>query len=528
VTDLRATMRREIITGRVERSPWLVPLIMAAIALAAQWHGLGSKPLWYDEVLTLKRAALPLSELVSDAFHNKHYPLYFLLSKPFASTDWTEAGLRLPACIFGAVSVFMAARIAGDLAGRWAAVSAGALMALSPIEVQYGQEARPYTLATAAILAAIWGLVRLLEPHHSLPRDGREQSLPAWLAYATGMIVALHSIGAAAPSFIAINIVVALLVGLRTLPVNWPMHRWLLVNLAVLVVWLPGLLALVLANTSDATRGLNWVPPMTRELAGTVLASLYMLQLSDLLTFERLAATVPLVGLGVALLAVAGGAKTVRSPVGTVLVTLTVVMPAALALVSLLKPMFVPRYLLWSTGPYFILAGVGITTLPVLVPRAAAALAIGCGAMASLWPYYAAETKPRWDLAAAYLAEHAGADDALVVSSGLARMMLRTYLARCHAEWPDPLRAQSRDEIRHAYSSGTNVWLVYGRAGQGGNLVSREEFTGRWSELGPARESVTFGRHIAISRHVKADATAINRINSRRPPCSSWNRSRRE
>jgi uncharacterized membrane protein len=500
LTEVLRTNQHIAVIESAFRARWAIPLLMAAVALIARMYGLGGKPLWYDEVLTLRRAALPFSDLAADSFHNKHYPLFFLLTKPFAIQEWSEAALRLPACLFGALSVLMAARIAGDVAGRWAAVVTGALMALSPLEVQYGQEARPYTLASAAILVAVWGLLRLLDPATPENDDTAPRFRVGWIAYAGGMAVALNTIGAAAPSFIAINAVVAALALLGLLPRGWPMRTWLLVNLGVLILWLPGLLSLLIANTSDATRGLNWVPPFTWELAYAVLASLYMLQLSDLLTFEPLIAPIPLLGFALVALAVLGGARLMHAPSGAVLITLTIVMPAALAAVSLGKPMFVPRYLLWSTGPFFILVGIGLATLPAVWLRAVSACGLVLAAAYALSPYYTAETKPRWDLAAAYLAEHAATGDVTVVSSGLARLMLDAYLARSSPNVRNLLKALPKHEIVRALQSGADVWLVHGRAGQGGNLVDRETFASAWRDLGSAQQPVAIGRHIVIWR----------------------------
>jgi hypothetical protein len=356
--------------------------------------------------------------------------------------------------------------------------------------------------------AYLWvsGLVRLLGPVDS-DDGGRRRRRAGWLAYALGMAIALNTIGAAAPSFIAINAIVAILAALRRLPAGWPMRAWLLVNLAVLVAWLPGLTLLVLANSVAATRGLDWIPPLTFEMATNIFASLYMLQLSDLLTFERLAAPVPLIGLAVVALAVAGGTVLAPSPRGIVLIGLTLVMPVTLMLISLAKPMFVPRYLLWSTGPFFVLAGVGLAAIPALLPRAAITAAVMLGAAFSLRPYYGGETKPRWDLAAAYLAEQVAKGDATVVSSGLARVMLGTYLARHAGVAINVLDVQSKEEILSTYGRGASVWLIHGRAGQGGNLIARADFTARWAEIGPARETRMFGRHIAIWRHARQPAS---------------------
>jgi uncharacterized membrane protein len=500
VTETLQTSPYERAMARALRAPWAVPVAMALIALAARLYGLDGKPLWYDEVITQKRAALPVAEMLEDSFLNKHYPLYFLLTKPFAVPQIWGAGLRLPAALFGAVGVLMAARIGFALGGLWAALATGTLMALSPMEVQYGQEARPYSLMSAAILTSLWGLVRLLGAGTAEPRRVAGSPWMGWVAYTAGMAVALNALGGAAACFAAINLLVAALALMGKLPKDWSMRGWLLANLVVIVLWLPGLSALVAANASAATRGLTWIPPLTLELAHDVLSAVYLLQVSDMMTFERLAAPVPILGFAVLALAGAGGVRLARTPVGLLLIGLALFMPVTLALISLLAmPVFVPRYMLWSTGPYFILAGVGLATLAA-VPRAVAGAALGLAAAMSLAPYYAAETKPRWDLAAAHIAQRAGLGDAMIVSSGLGRVMLDAYMVR-HGDLPLAiLEEQSREEIAQAIRSGASVWVVHGRAGQGRD-ISRAEFVANWPELPPPRRITRLGGHITISQH---------------------------
>src|SRR6266446_6523142 len=143
------------------RATVALPVLLAALALVLRLYGLSDKPLWYDEIVTLNRANLPLAELVIDALRHKHYPTYFLLLGPFASADINEWTLRFPSAVFGAVCVWLVARLAAEMRGPQAGLGAGLLMALSPFEVQFGQEARPYSLISCLVLIAIWGLVRI-------------------------------------------------------------------------------------------------------------------------------------------------------------------------------------------------------------------------------------------------------------------------------------------------------------------------------------------------------------------------------
>ena len=137
------------------RAAVALPVVLAALALVLRLYGLSDKPLWYDEIVTLNRANLPLAELVIDALKQKHYPTYFLLLGPFASADIDGWMLRFPSAVFGAVCVLLVSRLAAEMRGPRTGLGAGLLMALSPFEVQFGQEARPFTLTSCLVLVAI-------------------------------------------------------------------------------------------------------------------------------------------------------------------------------------------------------------------------------------------------------------------------------------------------------------------------------------------------------------------------------------
>ena len=473
------------------------------LAVAGRLHGLADKPLWYDEVLTLRRANLPLPELIADSFNNKHFPLYFWAVKPFAASPWSEALLRLPSVILGASCALLVAAITLRLGGACAGFVAGILMALSPCEVQYGQEARSYTLTSAAVLLSLWGLVRLAEPLASAQgtRSVCQTTLGPWLAYAVGMTLALNTLGVAAPWFIAANITVFIVFwahGQR----SGPIRTWAWVNLAIAATWLPGIAMIIAANQDDPLRGLLWTPAPSLELVGQVLAALYMLRVSDHTTLELMPPAVPLLGPTLIALAVAGGWWLRRRPAAAaILLAATLTMPVAMAFVSIFHPVFMPRYLLWSTGPYFILVGLGVGMLPRLW-SVAAMIAVAFGAVVSVVPYYNIETKPRWDQVAAYLQKHARNEDGLITSDGLSRIVLEAYMTRGGRRQSDILRHESLNEIARRFEQGHAIWIIYGRAGQGAR-EPEDEFFARWVSFGPPKNQRTFGRHIRLARFGK-------------------------
>ena len=103
------------------RATVAIPLIPTALALAVRFHGLSDKPLWLDEIITQRRANLPISDLIANSLYNKQFPTYFVLIRAFDAPIIDEWTLRLPSAILGAISVLLVALIATEVRSRRAA-----------------------------------------------------------------------------------------------------------------------------------------------------------------------------------------------------------------------------------------------------------------------------------------------------------------------------------------------------------------------------------------------------------------------
>ena len=483
-------------------SPVVVPLAVAAVALATRLWGIGNKPLWYDEVLTLKRAALPIGELVADSFHNKHFPTYFILIKPFVGEDWSTAILRIPSAVFGAVAALLVARIADLVSGPKAALVAGMLMALSPTEVQYGQEARSYALTSMAILLSLWGLVHLVrnaKQEQSNSCAGRSNFRP-WILYAVGTGLAINTLNVALPWFVTANVIYFWLCRNKESRTVEQSRHWQLVNGSVLATWLPGMGFLVAANFGAPERGTSWIEVPTLTAILNTFQTLYTFRISNIATLELLPSAIPGLGAAIVLLAIVGAWNNRRQHVVHIVLVATLTMPCVLLLISLWHPLFVPRYLLWSTGPFFVLAGIGIVSLPRPAQLLSVVCIVGAAAFALL-PYYAAETKPRWDLVADYLAISARPPDQFVTSSGLARVVLAAHLHRLKVKNVDVAKSRSLAYIKRHVDAGGTLWLIHGRVGLG-KLVKREDFFRSMRAYGRPIERREFGQSIVVWRMV--------------------------
>jgi hypothetical protein len=379
---------------------------------------------------------------------------------------------------------------------------AGLLMALSPTEVQFAQEARPYVIGSSLVLAALWGLLRIANRREAAAQPIMQDSaLPgAWTAYTLGTLGALCVENNTFPWLVASNIAL-LVVVLRTpsiqkggLLANWACSQGL-----ILGVWLPALAATVLLNRGAELDALLWVQKPTWETLRSTIAAVYLFRISDMMTFQLLPTLVWGFGIVVALIALLGAWRLRRDPPLLAAIGLAfVAMPLTILLLSGVQPLLVPRYLLWSTGPFFVLAGIGAASLPARV-SAPTALLLAVGGALSLAPYYRAETKPRWRDAAAYLATHVRPQDVVVAENSSVRFVLTAYARRFPLPSHGPILSWNPSNTARQAAAAERVWAVYGRVGQG--MQEPEElFRQKWAAFGTPAEQIGFGASILVLR----------------------------
>lgn len=233
--------------------------LITLVACVPRLFELGYEALWFDEVNTLYRAGAdgPLGVLARSAA-DVQAPLYDLLSwivaGPLGRTDaWA---FRLPAALAGIALVPVVGALALSFTGRRAAaVLAALLVAMSPFQIRFAQEARPYTL-----LALLSGLL-LLAAMRALTSEGRRGL--AWIAIAGPLIVLTHYYGLLMFGAVAL----VLLASAGRFGARLPRVVWaLLPALVALLAWSPALLRQL------SLRELNTVySPMTGVMALEIL-----------------------------------------------------------------------------------------------------------------------------------------------------------------------------------------------------------------------------------------------------------------
>jgi hypothetical protein len=315
---------------------------------------------------------------------------------------------------------------------------------------------------------------------------------------AAATLAALYTLVVAAAWWLAANLAFAVIASRAGAARGRLTRPWLAAQGLIAIAWLPTLAAVYGADDGDPLRGYRWIPPTTWNHLRDVLSSVYLYRVADVTSFSLLPTAVPGLGFAAVAFALVGIWRMRAEPQRLTPVVLAwLAMPLVLLAASAVHAFWVPRYLLWSTGPFFILAGVGIAALPLRIfAPALAAFVIAAGF--NIAPYYTTETKPRWDLAADYLASHGRQGDSVVGGGYYAMYVLAAFAERARLETP-VIDGANIARTAAALPKDGQVWLLYGRTGQSPALPS-DEYLRLWSVLGPPAETLQFGRSVTAWR----------------------------
>lgn len=175
----------------------LFPLFLVALALIFNLHALATDSFWGDEIFTATFASQPPLEVIRWTATDIHPPLYYLLAGGFTrlvvplgptegptpASDWLW---RFPSVLVAVLTVAVTYRLSFFLTplprhrlratARYAiATAATLLLAMAPVVIKYGQEARMHALFMFLSALSTWLFFRAL----AKPRQWFR-----WLAFA--------------------------------------------------------------------------------------------------------------------------------------------------------------------------------------------------------------------------------------------------------------------------------------------------------------------------------------------------------
>lgn len=333
-------------------------LIILAIGVFLRVWNLGAQSLWLDEAHSVVQAQREWAEIwIRDARKDPNPPLYFTILKYWMlAFGTTEAAVRSFSAVCGTIAIlgiFLFARSAG---GATLGLAAAALAATSPWLVIYSRDARGYALATAAATLSLFGALKLIT--HFRPRGTARPKGPAsglslsvaWAAYIGGAVMAMYTHATLVLLPVLVNLAFAVL-WMTSGDRSWRVAvLWLTGNAAVAAAWLPWVPHVV---GGEVVAGTFWVPPVSPRQAFAIVREVY--GHAYLRTLQPWLDLVLLVIAMVAILRLRRSQAALLLCLGAV-----VLVPFLTWLVSLARPIFLERVLIWPLPFLCVLLAAGL------------------------------------------------------------------------------------------------------------------------------------------------------------------------
>jgi len=142
---------------------WYLVGIAILAGLVIRFQGMGVHSLWVDEILTLLNSHIDEGLEANSLFHNLQGPMVSLLMHFWGKVVSTDALLRLPFAIVGALTVVATYRLARLIMDAWRSLHTVLFVSLSPLLIWYSHEIRGYAFVLLFTVLMTYYLIKWLE-----------------------------------------------------------------------------------------------------------------------------------------------------------------------------------------------------------------------------------------------------------------------------------------------------------------------------------------------------------------------------
>jgi uncharacterized membrane protein len=316
-------------------------IIVLCMALRA--YHIGAASLWSDEIFSRYYGDLfGLHYLVTDGLSSEPTPptYYLLLRGWIALWGGSEGALRSLSALASTLCIPVAYLLGRELIGKQQGMLGGLLLALCPMSLYFAQEARVYALFMLATAFALWGAA-------VFQRDPSSRKAAVFYALPSTLCLYLHATGVL--FVVACGGAVWLFLLTQGVRGRRALFKWTALNAFVLLLGTPYLVHALAASHGG---GLDWMPP----------PSFRMLLYSTSKVVSGEMTPYPWPGF---LLAAAVAVTLVislfldRPPIraSVTLIGTPCLFVAMVFMLSLARPILLPRVLAWTAVPLCVLGG---------------------------------------------------------------------------------------------------------------------------------------------------------------------------
>ena len=461
-----------------EMVPWLV-IIITLVGYVMRVFLLAKNGLWLDEAFSVWMANHNVTDMLQWTVKiDQHPPLYYLLLHYWMTLNGdTPYNVRLLSVLFGAGTIPIIFLIGKRMSGVLMGLTAAILLAFSLFNIYYAQETRMYTLLTFNAAVAIYALVRLLtdsrsvrpigsqfweylhtwqtsrpvEPdnkeefsykdktinqtgwrawisrHRWLPIQAIETDL-AWIAFIVFSAATMFSHNTAVFFPLATNIFVLGLMlyqrfkkaGSQPAFQAPSFGNWVMAQIVILVIWSPWIVSFI--KQASAVNQRFWIPAPTWDAVIRTIKAFLVPSWQFPANYVMVIWTLYVV---VLILGVVHFRK--KFSQFLFLATLFAIPFLGELIVSIRRPIFYDRTLIWTTIPLYLLLAAGVAQLrfrPLMILVLGSLCAINLFSSSDYYRFY---QKEDWNTAAGYVANFAEKDDLVLFNSNFVEIPFNYY-----------------------------------------------------------------------------------------------------
>jgi hypothetical protein len=459
-----------------ELAPWLV-IIITLMGGFLRVFLLGNKGMWLDETFSVWLANHSVGDMLQWIVKiDQHPPLYYLLLHYWIALNGdTPYYVRLLSALFGAGTIPIIYLIGKRISGAAMGLAAAVFLALSLFNIYYAQETRMYTFLTFNAAVAIYALVRLLTDSRSVRPIGRQfleylhagrtsgpaepntqgdfsykdetrnQSgwrawifrhrwLPiqtietdlAWVTFIVFSAATLLSHNTAVFFSLATNIFVLGLMLFQRIKQSGPLPafqapsigNWVKAQIGIFLLWSPWLLVFI--KQASRVDQEFWIPKPSWDTVTQTLRALLNPsapgQASQVMTW--ILCVVLCLGLVY---------YRKKLSIFLFLAALFAIPFLGELIVSIRRPIFYDRTLIWITIPLFLVLAAGIAQLRFRFLMIVVLGILGTNYLFSTGDYYRFVQKEDWSTAAGYVANFVEKDDLVLFNSNFVEIPFDYY-----------------------------------------------------------------------------------------------------
>jgi mannosyltransferase len=459
-------------------------LLITGLAAALRFYRIGANALWVDEAYSRWVAGHSVGAIWQLLGRiDDQPPLHYVLMHLALPLGDREATLRFVSALCGTLTVPLAYWFGSIVRDRSLGLLTALLVAVSPFDVQYSQDARMYPLLALAAAVTMVGLAWLLRwsaastPGRAHAGGEQETVQPriragsggAWAAYVLGGAAALWTHYTAIFLIAAANVTVAWLLLSGTLRKTF-LRPWILAQFAVGCLCVPLCLLLFSQLRNGAVTKTTWVPaPTLRSVAGVVRQLM-----AGTAFLDHPAPVVYVVGIGLVALGLWGWRRERRWIILTA--ALVIVPIGGVLAISAWHSILINRVFIWTTIPLCLAIAAGLLQLPrpVGIVVGLVLLAIDCSGLSTAY-WRIPEAEP-WDQAAGYVAGRLQLQDTILLDSSYTRYAFEYYFSRARPHPVPGVRIETVDAedalatrvlsardaavVQTKVGAGRRIWLV--------------------------------------------------------------------